>query len=465
MKKSTRGLLLVPFVIFLVLWLVSAGLLFLSYSNGQKTAKKLKTSENQLNSRTLKQIKDKQFRLKQVSNLAGYRSVSEDEYKEDVYSAHSRVSAEDNFYAKVRDDNMFESSVLAIVHKLDTLCTDQDFPGSKSFYGINVDSIKIDEERLIDEAYSRNLVTLEDVWNEYEKRIVQLQKSSESLSKERASLSQQYSSTKSKYKSDVNNNIENIRSKREKIERFRVSKEDELKDAEESRILSQKEKIEGKDKLAKLSREKREKEKKYKSELENLNQRIAELKAETTGQQGLDRFFASDQTESKGQENPDGEVIYVNENLKIAYIDLGRPEGILPGLTFDVFRYGKGGTKVFKGKIEVREVRKNMSMVGITELNDSLSPVTVGDKIINPVYDRNKTTYFVIAGRLTQKYSPIQATRLIEKLGGKIEREITAKTDFIVLSSGFANDPLYQRSVELGIETMLESEFVAYLDN
>ena len=95
--------------------------------------------------------------------------------------------------------------------------------------------------------------------------------------------------------------------------------------------------------------------------------------------------------------------------------------------------------------------------------SDTLQPITIGDKIINKVYDKNKVKYFVIAGNLSQKYSLEQVKRLVTRIGGTVESEITAKTDILILAEGFKNSSLYQLAVERGIETMLESEFLGYL--
>lgn len=203
---------------------------------------------------------------------------------------------------------------------------------------------------------------------------------------------------------------------------------------------------------------------KFDLELENLNERIRELQAEAAGETGIERWFRTQEKNKKLQDSPDGEIIYVNTKNKTAYIDLGRPEGVLKGMSFQVFRYGKGGKKIYKGKIVIRQVQKNMSKVGIVKLNNILVPIISGDKIINRVYDRNKVKYFVIAGKLSQKYSLDQVERLVKQIGGKIETNVTGKTDIVILAEGFRNDPVYKIAVERGIETMMESEFLGYLE-
>ena len=85
-----------------------------------------------------------------------------------------------------------------------------------------------------------------------------------------------------------------------------------------------------------------------------------------------------------------------------------------------------------------------MSMVGILETTNDLAPISSGDKIINTVYDKNKTKYFVVAGDLIQKYSLQQVRRMVADIGGKIEDQITAKTDFVILGENFESDPVFK---------------------
>ena len=428
MKKS-----LVPFIVFLILWLASLLLWFNSYSKIEDAQKNLKNSKSSLNAVEM-DAQRKNDRLQKVSNLVG-------------------------FHIPVEDEGLLLASTQALIHKLDTICGDgEQLAGTKADLGVSLPAQKIDKIKLFQDEYAKGLSTLEDVWEKYVARINQLQAIINKKSKEEESLKEEYKTLVTQNNTDINRLYGEIRQKREELEQLRKSKEEELREAEEARMTAQQEKITTKDKMAQLSWQNRDLEKKFKVELEDLEQRIFELQAEAEKSGDTPKEIVT-----TVQEKPDGAILYVNENLKIAYIDLGRGEGVLPGLKFDVFRYAKGGKKRIKGKIEVKEVRDKMSMVGITNITDELDPIAVGDQIINPVYDRNKVKYFVVAGRLSQKYSWEDAARLIEKLGGKLEKEITAKTDFVVLAGGFEKDPLYQRSVELGIETMLESEFVNYL--
>lgn len=245
--------------------------------------------------------------------------------------------------------------------------------------------------------------------------------------------------------------------------------------------------------VTKLKRKRLYQEYSQKDIKENLEERIRELEEETIGQLDveerlseaiakIDAFTAAEKPKegpdevkvvvkktevtpesAKPQENPDGEIVYSDDASKTVYIDLGRSQGVVKGLRFDVFRYGKGGEPKKKGEIVVKTLEPHMSMAGVIKLENSLDPIVPGDKIINRVYDRNKIKYFVIAGTL-EKYSVQELRYLLEKLGGKIEDELSAKTDFIVLGEGFRDHPIYKKALERGIEMILESEFLSYLE-
>ena len=448
-------------VIFVVLLLLFCALCYASYTAGEQAKSSLKKVDSQTIAAQNKQ-KELKERLAQISNLIGY---------------HIPLSEGGNF----------RSDPEVIIYQLDTICNDAPGPNTRSSLGLQkfIEAKQIDKENLIgqkpnpelnakkeelleklaDISFVREINTLEDVWVACGKRVEQLQQdilqTQQTLKKEQ----QQYKETSTNTANEITRLHEEIQSKRAGIEDSRKSFEQRVQNAEKERNLVNESKTREKNKVAELVRKLRLQKSKYKSELENLDERIHELQAEAAGQTGIERWFRKQAKSQQVQESPDGKIIHVNNGNKIAYIDLGRAEGVLRGMMFQVFRYGKGGVKNYKGKIVIREVNDNMSKVGIEEINNALNPLSQGDLIINRVYDRNKVKYFAIAGKLSQKYSFEQVMRMVTRIGGKIEQQITARTDIVVLCEGFREDPLYQLALERGIETMLEAEFLGYLSD
>lgn len=440
MSNSARGKVSVLLVFFIVVWVAFSGLSFLVFNQIQETKEKFVRSTRSL-SNANKKLEETKAKVVKISNLVGFHGSS------------SSVES-------------IASSVTIMVDYLNKLCSDEETVLSKKSLGIKLDNKTIDESRLFDIDYVRKeVVSLEDVWNACVERIESLQKE---IKQKRDALT----NAKTRYekiRQQANMEIEQLETalaeKRNELEETRKSNEIKVEKAEQERNLAQENKIKEKNNLAEALRQERSQKQKHELEKENLKERVRELQAEAAGQTGIEKWFQSVSKTEKVQENPDGEILYVSDRMEIAYIDLGRPEGVLKGMTFQVFEYGKGGQKKNKGKIIVKEVQDNMSKVGIVEVDDPLVPIKKGDKIINPVYDRNKVKYFVIAGKLSQKYSLEQVRRMVKQIGGTIEDEITAKSDIVVLGEDFKKDPVYQRAVERGIETMLESEFLGYLGN
>ncbi len=440
MSNSARGKVSVLLVFFIVVWVAFSGLSFLVFNQIQETKEKFVRSTRNL-SNANKKLEETKAKVVKISNLVGFHGSS------------SSVES-------------IASSVTIMVDYLNKLCSDEETVLSKKSLGIKLDNKTIDESRLFDIDYVRKeVVSLEDVWNACVERIESLQKE---IKQKRDALT----NAKTRYekiRQQANMEIEQLETalaeKRNELEETRKSNEIKVEKAEQERNLAQENKIKEKNNLAEALRQERSQKQKHELEKENLKERVRELQAEAAGQTGIEKWFQSVSKTEKVQENPDGEILYVSDRMEIAYIDLGRPEGVLKGMSFQVFEYSKGGQKKNKGKIIVKEVQDNMSKVGIVELDDPLVPIKKGDKIINPVYDRNKVKYFVIAGKLSQKYSLEQVRRMVKQIGGTIEDEITAKSDIVVLGEDFKKDPVYQRAVERGIETMLESEFLGYLGN
>ena len=106
----------------------------------------------------------------------------------------------------------------------------------------------------------------------------------------------------------------------------------------------------------------------------------------------------------RNPEEPDGEVLRVDNNLGIAYIDIGREDLLRRGTRFAVFRYGKGGVRQATGVVEVRKLYDDMAEVGVIETYDALDPIAPGDQIAAPLYSRDMQREFVLIGRFPAGY-------------------------------------------------------------
>ncbi|MDP9174837.1 MAG: hypothetical protein M3O30_13380 [Planctomycetota bacterium] len=175
-------------------------------------------------------------------------------------------------------------------------------------------------------------------------------------------------------------------------------------------------------------------------------------------------------TEEVVARQSDGQILSVaGEN--IVYINLGKQDHIVPGMTFEVYSKQDGVPKlgdglsndqlpIGLGSIEVQLVFSDSAQCRVTKLEIG-QHFQQGDLIANLVYDRNTKYNFYVYGRfdLGQLGAPSDADRdkivgLVQNWGGKIMNKINIDTDFVVMGSepkvdtytaDQLNDPFYVR--------------------
>jgi len=180
---------------------------------------------------------------------------------------------------------------------------------------------------------------------------------------------------------------------------------------------------------------------------------------------------------------PDGQILSVASD-DVVYINLGRADHVIEGMTFQVYDRRTGIPKLGDGmskdnmptglaSIEVERVNADSS-----ECRATLQPnqhISQGDLIANLIYDRNLKYNFFIYGKfdLAQMNRPNDADRnkimdLVHRWGGRVQRDINVDTDFVILgaeptvddfTSEQLQDPFYVRK-----KNDEEAELKAYGD-
>jgi len=130
---------------------------------------------------------------------------------------------------------------------------------------------------------------------------------------------------------------------------------------------------------------------------------------------------------------PDGQVIATSPESRLAYIDIGGRDGLRRGTKFDVFRYGKGGELIRKGRVEVRDVNEDTAMCGVTLELDDMDPIIKGDIVVNPLYSRDMKRTFVLLGRFPASLNRSFISDRLVALGNGVDETVSSKTDFLVL--------------------------------
>ncbi len=191
--------------------------------------------------------------------------------------------------------------------------------------------------------------------------------------------------------------------------------------------------------LAELQQKQKQAEEQIKSQTEQIeksNKEVQGLKDQ------LAQYRPSPETEMAAIV-PDGAVVEVVAQEKLAYINLAKNDHIYRGLTFSVYdsfrqipKSGEG-----KGTLEVIEIMDTISKCRITQY-DPTNPIMAGDIIANLVWDKDKKFLFCVIGDFDfdgdgriDADGRTRITQMIEAWGGKVSSAMSVDTDFLVLGN------------------------------
>lgn len=179
-----------------------------------------------------------------------------------------------------------------------------------------------------------------------------------------------------------------------------------------------------------------------------------------------DRIYAihHHREEARERREPDGEIIGLDEKMKLVYINLLRKDRLFKGTKFRAYSLEKGGQKLDKGEIEVHEVRDSLySVCSVQSLYDPEWPLRVGDKIYNELYEGGRTRHIAIAGRFTGKLSNDEAGRVIRTYGDVFQERVDENTNYVIVADGYEEHPNYKAALEYGIKILREPILYEYL--
>ena len=170
------------------------------------------------------------------------------------------------------------------------------------------------------------------------------------------------------------------------------------------------------------------------AKLSDAQRMLADAKKELAG-------FAGEPNRDSMAYMPDGQILSIDNNAKIVYVNLGSNNHVYRGLTFAVYDKGAyiGQEGQDKAEIEIFDISDTYSAARITrsELN---RPIMKNDIAANLIWDSRKANQFVLAGEFDlnddgindyDALAKIKAT--VEKWGGKVTDKISIDTDFVIL--------------------------------
>ena len=183
---------------------------------------------------------------------------------------------------------------------------------------------------------------------------------------------------------------------------------------------------------------------KHKSQLGELNQRLAKAKSDLERLQEDNRSLEGQlrlknrelaELQDESFEIPDGQVTWVSQQGREAYINLGRADALRRQVTFSVYDMDANGitSGKKKGSIEILEVEgDHQARARITD-DDVENPIVKGDVIYSPVWEAGNPIRFALSGFMDVDGDGYSDRELIKRLiavnGGVIDAEVTDDGD------------------------------------
>jgi hypothetical protein len=165
---------------------------------------------------------------------------------------------------------------------------------------------------------------------------------------------------------------------------------------------------------------------------------------------------------------PDGRLVRVSPALQKGWIDLGRKDHLIAGLIFRVFQVVKGGKMIYKGQVEVAKVEEGHAEVRvIEEVDPGRNPITDGDYVASPFYDKTTKPIFVLAGsELESKEVTLEFLRAkLGHYGVELGKKVDVNTSYLVALKGYQQSDEYAVARELKVPVLREQdvlEFIGY---
>jgi hypothetical protein len=195
--------------------------------------------------------------------------------------------------------------------------------------------------------------------------------------------------------------------------------------------------------------------------LRDARRKIKEL------QEDLESLRVERASKTLKRDEPDGRVIHSIPDLRYVTLDLGNLDGVVPGLRFKVFRLKQAGERHFLGAVEVKKVLgPHTSRCGVIELYDEADPIQESDYVINELYEKSRYLKFAFAGKFggqNTQYSRVHASNLLSEFGATVVDVVDPTVDIVIVGADYETDPNYRRAQELKIETMTERQLHFYL--
>ncbi len=400
-QRRTSQTTLYLLIVFVFMFLVSAGLAVVWHIENGDLTKKITLLEEQ----NKKYVSSQEKNSPEVKKLISDYDTAQPNNKKTVYKALTDQIGELTYFitGKKSDTNSTADAAAAIELAKQTVGT-RTFSGFVTEWQSALTTAASEEEQKLKAIKERDqaIKSIEDYLAKLNDEKGKFTKEAEDLQKQLASLQDEIAAEKEMHIKDVN----------ESEERGLAASDDLNK------------------RIAVLT-----------AKTEELNIKISKLEAEKAElQRRIDKATGPGIGTLEVAYKIDGKVLRVADDGETCYISIGKSEHVRPGLTFSVYppsgvpENGEG-----KAKLVVTKVMDDISECRIVE-SKKTDPVNPDDTIANIAFDPQRTYVFVVEGSFdlynTGKATPLGASEvkaMIREAGGKIADKVTVETDFVVM--------------------------------
>jgi len=188
--------------------------------------------------------------------------------------------------------------------------------------------------------------------------------------------------------------------------------------------------------------------------------RIADLEARIGAMKREKGLFRAKARDFDPKTEPaDGKVILVDKDAGVI-IDIGRKMGVRRGLGFDVYLEKSDGTRLKRGKIEIKTVFPEISRGILVGGGDPAQVIYKNDIIVNPAFHPGRAKVFVADTGFDAARKQALRDALAE-YGSVLENDLTVRTDYLII--GAQKGKLIEQAQKWGIVLIREDELNAFL--
>lgn len=161
----------------------------------------------------------------------------------------------------------------------------------------------------------------------------------------------------------------------------------------------------------------------------------------------------------------DGQVLSSNTEASVAFIDIGRNDGLFTGQTFEVFNTGKGGREIQKGEIEVQKLFDQYARAKILNQEQPVqNPIQSNDYIRDDDFMTGRSKTFVLAGKFSGKNDEPILREMIQEGGHTLSSDVTINTSYLVIGSNYEDTSAYEKASELSVTIISTAKLRQMLD-